>query len=131
MTKNQLITAYFDDFVELFPTFDGDRIATKFTTPLMVKGTGFAPKILSTRRDIASYFQVYLDKYKEIGYVSCLYTNLDVKWLGNDNALASLDWSMVDSSDVVKTKWTESYLMSVSENEAISYGTVDHDLSIE
>ncbi|RLP53789.1 MAG: hypothetical protein D6160_14465 [Ketobacter sp.] len=131
MKKSRLVTAYFDDFIEVFLTFNGDRIAPKFTAPLLVKGTSFDPIILRTKQEISDYFQAYLDRYKKLGYASCFYSDLDIKWLGNDNAMATLEWSMVDSLGAIKTKWIESYLLTVSDCKTVAYCTIDHDLEIE
>ena len=128
MKKNSLVTEYFDDFIEAFLTFKGDRIAPKFTAPLLVKGTSFDPKMLLTKQEISDYFQAYLDKYRKLGYASCFYSDLDIKWLGNDNALATLEWSMADSSGAIKTKWIESYLLTVLDSKTVAYCTIDHDL---
>lgn len=38
MANDRIIVAYFDDFVDAFRTFSGDRIAAKFAVPYLVKG---------------------------------------------------------------------------------------------
>ncbi|MFE8073475.1 hypothetical protein QQM79_20655 [Marinobacteraceae bacterium S3BR75-40.1] len=126
MDKEKKIKEYFDDFVDAFATYDGDRVAGKFTVPYMVKGELGESKIFHSLPEVSQHFQKYLDEYKAKGCRKCQYSNLDVKWLGSESAIASVDWSLLDQADNPVISWSESYLLSVLGDKAQAYATVDH-----
>lgn len=126
MCKNTIIREYFDDFVDAFATNDGDRVARKFTVPYVVRGASGESRIFRSLPEVSQYFQSYLDDYQAKGCCKCQYSNLDVKWLGSESAIASVDWSLLDQSDDPVLSWSESYLLSVLGEQALTYATVDH-----
>ena len=121
-----MIKEYFDHFVDAFTTYDGDRVAAKFTVPYMVKGEAGESKIFHSMSEVSQHFQAYLDEYKAKGCTKCQYSKLDVKWLGSESAIASVDWSLLDQGDDLVLAWSESYVLSVIGNQALTYATVDH-----
>ena len=126
MEKDRIISEYFDDFVDAFATYSGERVAAKFTVPYMVRGEWGNSKLFETFSDVSRYFQSYLDEYRATGCSRCRYSNLDVKWLGSESALASVDWSLLDQADVPVISWSESYLLAVLGDQALAYASIDH-----
>lgn len=126
MEKDCIIKEYFDDFLDAFATYDGDRVAAKFTVPYMVKGEAGETKVFQSMPDVSQHFQAYLDEYKAKGCTKCQYSNLDVMWLGSESAIASVNWSLLDHIDALVLSWSESYLLSATGNQALAYATVDH-----
>lgn len=121
-----MIKEYFDDFVDAFATYDGERVASKFAIPYMVKGESRESKIFHSMPEVSKHFQGHLDEYKAKGCTKCQYSNLDVKWLGSEAAIASVDWSLLDESDDLVLSWSESYLLSAIGTQALTYATIDH-----
>ncbi|MDK8465147.1 hypothetical protein [Marinobacter sp. SS13-12] len=67
------VKEFFDDFVAAFSSFDGDRVATKFSLPYMAKGPGDSCSVFDSRFQLAEYFQSYLDEYHSQGCRECRY----------------------------------------------------------
>lgn len=123
---NRIVQEYFDDFVEAFLTFDGQRVAEKFAVPFMAKGQAGQGTVFSSLSDIGDYFQTWLDEYKSKGCVRCCYDNLEVKWLGSQCPVASVDWMLLDSEGSAVISWSESYLLTISGDKALAFATIDH-----
>ena len=126
MDKVQIVKDYFDDFVDAFATFDGSGIATKFTIPYMVREVSGTSKLFHSYSQISEHFQNYLDEYNEKGCTQCQYSNLDIKWLGSESALASVDWTLQNHSGSEVMSWTESYLLSLKGKQATAFASIDH-----
>ena len=129
MKKEQLVKEYFDDFVDAFATFDGERIATKFTIPYLVRETACTSRIFDSIAHVSRHFQSYLDEYKEKGCTECRYSNLDIKCLGSESVLASVDWTLLNHSGSTVMAWTESYLLSLNGKQATAFASIDHAAS--
>jgi len=128
MDKGQepAIKAFFEDFVAAFSSFDGHRVAKKFTLPYLAKGQGDSCIVFDSGSQLAAYFQSYLDDYHSQGCRECRYSNLAVNWLGAECAVASVTWNLVDTSGVSVTSWSESYMLSFVGGTARAFATVDH-----
>ncbi len=126
MGNEKAVKEYFDDFVEAFATYSGARVASKFSVPYLVRGESGQTNVLQSSADVSQHFQEYLDDYKSQGCRSCRYANLDVKWIGADSVLASVDWTLLDQSQAPVAGWSESYLLSVVGNQVLAYASVDH-----
>ncbi|MDW7748786.1 hypothetical protein [Halomonas sp.] len=124
--REAAIREFFEDFVAAFSSFDGDRVATKFTLPYLAKGPGDSCNVFDSRSQLAAYFQSYLDDYHSQGCRECRYSNLAVNWLGSECAVASVTWNLVDKSGVSVTSWSESYMLSFVGGKALAFATVDH-----
>ena len=124
--KEGAIRDYFEDFVAAFASFDGNRVANKFSYPYLAKGPGDACNVFNARSELASYFQSYLDDYRSQGCRECRYTSLVVNWLGSECAVASATWNLVDASGASVTSWSESYMLSFADGKAKAFATVDH-----
>jgi len=120
------IKEFFDDFVAAFSSFDGERVATKFSLPYMAKGPGSSCTVFDSRSALAEYFQSYLDEYHSQGCRECRYSNFSVNWLGSESVVASVTWDLVDASGVSVTSWSESYMLTFASGSAFAFVTVDH-----
>mgnify|MGYP000907583918 CR=1 FL=1 len=117
---------YFDDFIEAYGNFSGERVASKFRVPFMAIGEGNVSRIFATHKDLAQYFQAFLDDYKSKGCVTCSYSNLQVIQLGAESAMASVSWHLCDGNENELLGWRESYLMCVGGSKPLAYATIDH-----
>lgn len=124
--QESAVKEFFEDFVVAFSSFDGNRVATKFSLPYLAKGPGDACNVFDSRSQLAEYFQSYLDEYHQRGCSECRYSNLSVTWLGAECAVASATWDLVDRSGVSVTSWSESYMLSFVGGKALAFATVDH-----
>ena len=120
------IRKFFDDFVEAYATFCGERVASKFRMPFMAISEGNISKLFTTHEELAKYFQAYLDDYKAKGCVSCSYSDLQVIQLGMESAIASVSWHLCDDSENELIGWRESYLLCVGGSKPLAYVTIDH-----
>ncbi|MFL1407540.1 hypothetical protein ACJO2E_19515 [Marinobacter sp. M1N3S26] len=124
--QDPAIRAFFGDFVAAFSSFDGDRVAEKFSLPYLAKGPGDACKVFNSGSDLAAYFQSYLDDYHSQGCRECHYSSLSINWLGSECAIASVTWDLVDTAGTSVTSWSESYMLSFGSGKALAFATVDH-----
>lgn len=124
--REAAIRDFFEDFVAAFSSFDGDRVASKFSLPYLAKGPGDARSVFDSRSRLAEYFQSYLDDYHSQGCRECRYSNLAVNWLGSECAVASATWDLVNTSGASVTSWSESYMLSFAGGKALAFATVDH-----
>ena len=124
--RRAAIREFFEDFVAAFLSFDGNRVATKFTLPYLAKGPGDSCNVFDSRSQLEAYFQSYLDDYHSQGCRGCRYSNLAENWLGSECAVASVTWNLVDNSGVSVTSWSESYMLSFVGGKALAFATVDH-----
>jgi hypothetical protein len=120
------IAAFFDDFNAAFATFDGDRVATKFTLPLLARGSDGVATVFHSQPEVAGYFQRYLDEYRAMGCVRCQYSELQVTRLGEEAAVASVRWSLLDSAMATVVSWRESYLLTLGSGVPTAFATIDH-----
>ena len=124
--KAASVTDFFEGFVVAFSSFDGYRVASKFILPCLAKGPGNSSSVFLSRSQLAEYFQGYLDDYYSQGCRKCRYSAPEIKWLGSEGAVATVTWNLVDTSGVLVTSWSESYMLSLAGGEALAFATVDH-----
>src|SRR5690554_3985942 len=120
------VKEFFQDFVAVFSSFDGDRVATKFSFPYMAKGPGDVCHVFDSRIQLAEYFQSYLDEYYSQGCRECRYSNLSLNWLGSESVVASVTWNLADTSGATVISWSESYMLTFVNGRAFAFATVDH-----
>ena len=120
------IREFFEDFVSAFSSFDGNRVANKFSLPYVAKGTVGVCSVFDSSSHLAQNFQSYLDDYYRQGCRECRYTIVSVNWLGSECAVASANWDLVNAAGVSVTSWSESYMLSFDGNKALAFATVDH-----
>lgn len=120
------IAAFFDDFVQAFPSFDGKKIAERYAAPyLALNGEGVLT-LLPTQADIASYFQTVLDNYAAQGCRSCKYLELEVLAVGGQSAMGTVTWEMLGQNGKVLSSWRESYNFMRTENGWRIFSSTDH-----
>ena len=124
--QESAVKKFFEDFVTAFSSFDGDRVATRFSLPYLAKGPGDVCHVFESRPRLAEYFESYLDEYHSQGCRECRYSNLSVNWLGSECAVASVTWDLADASGVSVTSWSESYMLAFANGRALAFATVDH-----
>ncbi|MEH6565281.1 MAG: hypothetical protein V7756_08170 [Halopseudomonas sp.] len=120
------VEAYFDDFVAAFASFDGERVAAKFSLPFMAKGPGEACRVFDSRAQVAAYFQSYLDGYRSQGCRTCRYSKLTIHQVGSECLLASVTWDLLDGAGASVSSWSESYMLGSASGEVLAFATVDH-----
>ncbi len=124
--KEPAVIAFFDDFVAAFSSFDGSRVAEKFSLPYLARGPESVSSVFDSMPHLADYFQSYLDDYYSKGCRQCCYSNLSSRWLGADCAVASVTWDLLDASGASVTSWSESYMLAFTDGRALAFATVDH-----
>jgi hypothetical protein len=120
------IAAFFDDFNAAFATFDGHRVAAKFAFPCLTHSRDGASRVFHDQDELARYFQAYLDDYCATGCVLCQYSELQVVSLGEEVAVASVCWSLLDSAMATVVSWRESYLLTLGSGLPTAFATIDH-----
>ena len=129
MGIKDVVKAYFDDFIEAFATYSGARVASKFSVPYLVTGYSGRTTILQSTQEVTQHFQAYLDEYQARGCRSCRYANLELKCIGTESILASVDWTLLDQAGAPVSGWSESYLLSLVGSQVLAYASIDHATS--
>jgi hypothetical protein len=120
------VAAFFDAFVQAFPSFDGKKIAERYAAPyLALNGEGVLT-LLPTQADVAGYFQTVLDNYRAQGCHSCRYLELEVLAVGSQSAMGTVTWEMLDQDGKVLSSWRESYSFMRTENGLRIFSSTDH-----
>jgi hypothetical protein len=120
------IAAFFDDFNAAFATFDGSRVAAKFSLPMLARNSEGVSKVFHSQPELARYFQGHLDEYRAMSCVRCQYSELSVTALGSTAALVTVRWSLLDSAMATAVSWRESYLLNTGSGAATAFATIDH-----
>ncbi|SFR63655.1 hypothetical protein SAMN05216203_2029 [Marinobacter daqiaonensis] len=68
--KDPTVKEFFEDFGAAFSSFDGDRVATKFSLPYMAKGPGDVCNVFNSRSQLAEYFQSYVHVKLSAAYLA-------------------------------------------------------------
>ncbi len=103
------MTAFFDQFAQDFPSFDGELIASRYADPYVSVSADGQIQCHTTHQAIAGYFQAVLNDYKRRGVMTCRYHDLNHSAIGDHCQLAMLTWELLDRDDQVVTRWRESY----------------------
>jgi len=121
-----VITEFFDDFVEAYRTFKGERVASKFCVPLLSVSEGKRSRAFTSQEEVAEYFQSFLDQYKANGYINCTYSDLRTESLGRESMIATVSWFLSDDQQKTTLSWRESYLLRMGGSRVVAYATIDH-----
>lgn len=85
------VEAFVEEYGPVFSTGDPSVVATQFHEPAMlVSGEGV--RTLATREDVARLFTAVFEDLAERGYGSSEAEDVSVTPLGEDRALATVDW---------------------------------------
>jgi len=120
------ITQYFEEFCEDFGTFDGELIATRFISPLVVVSSEGEVGSYETEKSIASYFQRYLDEYQSKGVVSCVFKELEFSQVNKCSFLATVTWELLNKNSSIEVSWRESYNLVLLQGDLKAFTTYDH-----
>lgn len=124
--RNDEAAHFFDEFVEAFATFDGDRVAERYRAPFLAIDAEGTTTCLDTREKIARYFQTFLDDYRAQGCRACSYDELEVAAAGTAGALLTVTWDLVREDRTPVQSWRESYLVVREEARLVVVASVDH-----
>lgn len=119
------IMSFFDDFNDAFATFDGRRVASKFSFPFLARNSEGTSTVFSNEAELSQYFQKYLNAYRQQGCVVCRYADLRVVMLGQETAVASVCWSLLDAAGATVTSWHESYMLSIGAEVPTAFASID------
>ncbi len=119
-------TKFFDEFVDAFTSFDGNKIAERYHVPFVAVHSDGSVETMQSVTEIAAYFQRFLDQYHTDGCRSCTYDNLDVIPVGDACLLATVTWLLQDEDMDTVTSWRESYNLLCANNTMLVLSSVDH-----
>jgi hypothetical protein len=120
------VAAFFDEFVEVFTTFDGRLIARRYLVPYLAMRADGSTETFTTLDAIGEYFQRIVDDYKVRGCSACRYGELSIVPLGRSAALGTVTWSLLQADGSVLTAWRESYNLVRSDGRLKAFVSVDH-----
>lgn len=126
MQQTETLRQYFDEFCEDFKKFDGELIATRFISPLVVVNSEGEVNSYASAVAVAKYFQGYLDDYKSKGVVSCVYKDLELININHCAYLATVSWELLNVSGGVEVSWRESYNLVEVQGKLKAFSTYDH-----
>jgi hypothetical protein len=114
---------FFDEFVEAFVSFNGAKIAERYTTPYLAFHANGRSEVFSSSQHIGQYFQRVVDGYYEKGVRSCSFKNLEV---GSESAFATVTWKLHDADGAVQFAWRESYNLWLQGTQCLVFSSTDH-----
>ncbi|WP_296445585.1 hypothetical protein [Rhodoferax sp. UBA5149] len=120
------VTAFFDEFVEAFRTFDGTEIARRYLSPYSALHADGSIDCFASNADTAKYFQKIVDGYHHEGCRSCRYNDLEVISVGGQCALGSVTWELCRENGSVLSSWRESYNLARVRDGLRIFASVDH-----
>lgn len=117
---------FFQDFCRDFSSFDGQKIAERYTTPyLSLNADGVLSAFLNST-EIANYFQDYLNQYQKQGCYKCCYDCLSFVLLGQHSVMVSVTWQLYSQTEQLLSSWRESYNLRHSPHGLLVYASTDH-----
>ena len=103
------VSAFLNQYLETFTTFDGDQIAALYCIPtITMRGDGSIHSFQS-RDEIARFFQGVADTYRGEGANSGTMHDLVVVPIGERSALASVTWKNHRDDGSVAREFRNSY----------------------
>ena len=120
------VAAFFDAFVDAFPSFDGHEIARRFLPPYSAVHADGTINCFTSPEEIGSYFQIIVDDYYDKGCRFCRYKDLEVISLGRQCALATLSWELCREDGSVLSSWRESYNLARGDAGLRIFASIDH-----
>jgi len=120
------IKDFFDRFVDDFPTFDGDIIASRYFAPYIAVSSDGDVWQCNEPTDVVVYFQGLLDRHKSQGVLYCKYKDLEYAPVGKNCYFATVTWSMVGAEDRVISTWRESYNLISTDSGIKILTSIDH-----
>lgn len=103
------VATFFDDFVEAFKSFSGERIATRYLVPgVALRGDG-SVQCLQSRPEVERFFQAAVDSYRREGCRGIRFEDLDVVPMGARSVLGTVTWELLREDGSVLRHWRQSY----------------------
>ncbi len=123
---HQEIKQFFDAFVQAFEAFDGPLIARRYAAPYVALNGDGVLQSLTTQVRIGEYFQAVVDHYHQTGCRSCRYKGLEVIPLGQNSALATVTWELLQGDGSSIHSWRESYNLMRTAQGWFIFASTDH-----
>lgn len=120
------VKRFFDEFVAVFPTFDGAKIAVRYAAPYIAVRADGGVALFPSAEAIAEYFQDVVDRYRARGCTACRYSNLRVVEMGSNAALGTVSWELTTKTGAVLSGWRESYQLVRADGRLKVRVSVDH-----
>ena len=86
------ISAFLNQYLEIFITFDADQIAAWYCVPTIAMGFDGSINCFQSREEITWFFQRVADIYQGEGAISGTMHDLEVVPIGGRSALATVTW---------------------------------------
>ena len=103
------IRAFLGEYNNAFASIDGNRIAALYHLPTLTMRGDASIHCLQSREELARFFQGVADTYYKDGYRGGTFKNLQVVPIGEQSALATLDWEMRRGDGSLIREWRQSY----------------------
>ncbi|HVL00386.1 MAG TPA: hypothetical protein VM553_11275 [Dongiaceae bacterium] len=120
------VATFFDDFVDVFASFNGGRIAQRYAVPYLAIRADSTSELFSSAAAIGAYFQGIVDDYYRQGCRSCRYRDLQVVPMGSMSALGTVTWELLRADSSVLIAWRESYHLAYVDGRLLAFVSVDH-----
>ena len=121
--KTNGIARFFDDFVEAFATFDGKKVSSLFVTPAVALKRDGTLQGFADPREVETYYQAALDRYRASGCHSCRYSNLEVQIFSGVSAIGTASWDLLHEDGSVVAHWRQAYFLSYIGDNWRAYGS--------
>lgn len=121
------ISAFFDAFSNDFKQFSGELIASRYHAPYFAVHSNSETSYLPDHAQIAKYFQLYLNDYRQQGVVSCDYECLSYIKTGECTYLAVVIWYLKDKTGKQILSWQESYSLLKQTGGLCIYSSSDFE----
>lgn len=122
----QELEQFFQDFADAFAACSGELIAQRYLAPYVALAADGSLQHFARHAEIGAYFQTVLDRYFQQGCRSCRYSALQATALGNNSAVASVRWALLDGSGASVSSWHESYNLTRTGGGLKIFASVDH-----
>jgi hypothetical protein len=120
------VRTFFDEFVEAFRFFDGKVVAQRYLSPYLAFHTAVSMQVFMSPDETASYFQNIVDEYYAKGCRACRYKDLSIVPLGDECAIGTVTWELLDKDQSVLSVWRESYNLAFVEGRFMVFASTDH-----
>lgn len=117
---------FFQDFADAFAACSGELIAPRYLVPYVALAADGSLQHFASHAAISAYFQAVLERYFQQGCRRCRYSALQMMALGNDSAVASVTWALLDGSGSRVSSWRESYNLTRTGDGLKIFASVDH-----
>lgn len=117
------IARFFDSFVAAFATFDATLVGRLFVAPGVALKRDGTVQGFATQQEVEAYYQAALDRYRASGCRSCRYSDLDVRFLNDQSAVATASWDLLRADGSTISHWRQAYFLSRFDDEWRIYGS--------